>query len=110
MCEYDSTFAKIFQIFLAHLQKFCHIKVILQVNYTMKNLGQVELNKFYTICGIVEGASMKIKRRLLELGLTVGQKVRVLRRSLAGGVLLIEIRGYTLSLRRDIASLVEVEK
>lgn len=76
----------------------------------MQNLGQVQVNKFTTIIGIVEGAPIKIKRRLLELGLTAGQKVKVLRRSLAGGVLLIEVRGYTLSLRRESAKWIEVAK
>ncbi len=74
----------------------------------MKNLGQAEKGRFFEICGISKSASIKIKRRLLELGLTEGQKVRVCRRSLLGKVLLIEIRGYTLSLRRDIAGFVEV--
>ena len=76
----------------------------------MQNLGQVQVNKFTTIIGIVEDAPIKIKRRLLELGLTAGQKVKVLRRSLAGGVLLVEVRGYTLSLRRESAKWIEVAK
>ncbi len=81
-----------------------------KVNYTMTNLSQACAGKLQTIRGISGQAPLKIKRRLLELGLTIGQKVKVLRRSLAGGVLLIEVRGYTLSLRRDIASWLEVTK
>jgi Fe2+ transport system protein FeoA len=36
--------------------------------------------------------------RLLEMGLTPGTLVRVLRRSVFGGPLVVEVRGYVLSL------------
>ena len=59
------------------------------------------MGQYQTIVGLSCG-SEKIKRRLLELGFTRGEKVRVVRKSLLGKVRLVEIRGYTLSLRQDI--------
>ncbi len=44
--------------------------------------------------------------RLLEMGLTPGVHVKVLRIAAFGGPLDIEVRGYNLSLRRDEASAV----
>ena len=74
----------------------------------MENLSNVKLRKSYTIEGIATSLE-KIKRRLLELGLTKGQKVVVVRKSLLGKVFLIEIRGYTLSLRKSVAKVVIVK-
>ena len=48
----------------------------------------------------------KIRRRLLDLGFTSGERVRLARKSILGKVILIEIRGYTLSLQRKIANYV----
>ncbi len=46
------------------------------------------------------------KIRLLEMGLTPGVHVKVLRIAAFGGPLDIEVRGYNLSLRREEASAV----
>lgn len=74
----------------------------------MENLSNAKIKKIYQIEGI-STASEKIKRRLLELGLTKGQKVVVVRKSLLGKVFLIEIRGYTLSLRKSVAKVVIIK-
>ena len=44
--------------------------------------------------------------RLLEMGLTVGTHVQILRIAAFGGPLDVEVRGYQLSLRRDEAATV----
>lgn len=75
----------------------------------MENLGKVKVGVFYTIKGFSDKAPLKIKRRLLELGLTVGQSVRLVRKSLLGKAFLLQVRGYTLSLRRSLASFVMLE-
>lgn len=74
----------------------------------MENLAKARAGKYYEISAYEEKVSIKIKRRLLELGLTVGQKVKIVRKSLLGKAFLIEIRGYSLSMRRDLASFVLV--
>ena len=75
----------------------------------MENLTSAKINKFYIIDNISLLSSLKVKRRLLELGFTKGQKIKLLRKSLLGKAFLIEIRGYTLTLKKQIAALVEIK-
>jgi len=59
-------------------------------------------------CGYVHhliGAT-RGRLRLLEMGLTPGTHVKVMRAAAMGGPLDIQVRGYQLSLRRDEASAV----
>ena len=72
----------------------------------MLNLKDAKQRQFYTISGYAQQIPFKNKRRLLELGLTLGQKVRLLRKSLLKKAYLIEVRGYVLSLRSDLASFI----
>ena len=51
----------------------------------------------------------RLRRRLLELGLVPGVSVKLLRRAPMGDPLVIQVRGYDLSLRRAEAALVEVQ-
>ena len=74
----------------------------------MENLLQAKIGKPYRIAGF-ENAPVKIRRRLLELGLTKGQKIVLSRKSLLGKALLVDVRGYCLSLRSDVAKVVMVE-
>lgn len=69
----------------------------------MINLSNAKRNKSYVISGYEDSLSIKILRRLCDLGLTVGQTVKVSSRSLLKKALLIEVRGYLLSLKSDIA-------
>ncbi len=75
----------------------------------MGNLTSAKINKTYIIENISELTSLKIKRRLLELGFTKGQKIKLLRKSLLGKAYLIEIRGYTLTLKKQIATFIEIK-
>ena len=49
-----------------------------------------------------------VGERILEMGLTPGTEVRVLRRSLLGGVLQVKVRDTVLSLRRSQADQIDV--
>ncbi len=69
----------------------------------MLDLTQAKLNEKLYICGY-QNLSDKILRRLCDLGLTMGQSVRVKAKSLLKKALLIEIRDYELTLKSDIAS------
>jgi ferrous iron transport protein A len=48
--------------------------------------------------------------RLLEMGLTAGTPVQIVRRGLFGDPLQIEVRGYMLSVRRAQARRITVER
>ena len=76
----------------------------------MENLENAKRGVFYLIKGLSKIAPLKIKRRLMELGLFAGQKVRLIRKSLIGKAYLIEVRGYTLSIRKNLASFILLER
>lgn len=69
----------------------------------MINLSNAKCNKSYVISGYEDFLPTKILRRLCDLGLTAGQTVKVTSKSLLKKALLIEVRGYLLSLKADIA-------
>jgi len=48
-------------------------------------------------------------RRLLEMGLLPGTRVRVVRRAPLGDPIELRLRNYSLSIRREEAALIEVE-
>lgn len=75
----------------------------------MKMLCNLKIGQSARVVGINESASLKLRRRLLELGFTHGQVVKLERKSLLSHAFLVELRGYVLSIKREIASLVMVE-
>ena len=71
-----------------------------------------------TLDAVPPGSSARIRRltgdpalreRLVELGLTPGLVVRLLRRAPLGDPLEVQVRGYRLAIRADEAASVEVE-
>lgn len=72
----------------------------------MDNLLSAKKGRYFVVQGIDKSSPVKIKRRVLELGFTKGQKVRVVRKSLLGETYLVELRGYILTIRKDIAKLI----
>ena len=75
----------------------------------MEKLSEIKTGRYGKLVKIDEYLTPNIKRRMLELGLTNGQRVRVTRKSILNKVLLIEIRGYMLSIRKNIAGHIWVE-
>ena len=73
----------------------------------MKTLDKAEKNKIYKITGFC-GEKDKVYRRFLELGFSLGQRVKVLEKSLQKKVFLIEVRGYVLSVRTSLLQKIEV--
>jgi ferrous iron transport protein A len=53
--------------------------------------------------------AVPLMQRLLEMGLTRGTTVEVVRLAPLGDPMQIRLRGYYLSLRKAVASLIEVE-
>ena len=76
-------------------------------NY-VKTLDLAERNKSLKIVGCV-GAADGVTRRLLELGFTAGQRVKILATSIQKKVFLVEVRGYVLSVRASLLCRVQVE-
>ncbi len=60
--------------------------------------------------GKLETPSYEVRQRLLEMGLTKGIAVSVIRVAPMGDPIEIELRGYRLSLRRKEAQAVMIEK
>ena len=80
-------------------------------NFAIKNnmtLDKAKKGKSYTISGYL-GECDGVSRRFFELGLSVGEKVKIVATSLQKKVFLLEIRGYLLSVRSALLSRVEVK-
>ncbi len=74
----------------------------------MKTLDKAKKGECLKIVAFV-GEEDRIFRRFLELGFSRGEKVKVVFSSLANKVFLIEIRGYILSVRKDLLERVVVQ-
>ena len=55
------------------------------------------------------GAKGPIRRRLMDMGVTPGTAVKVIKVAPLGDPIEINIRGYELSLRKDEASQIEIQ-
>jgi ferrous iron transport protein A len=51
-----------------------------------------------------------IRRRLMEMGITVGTGIEAIRRAPLGDPLEVKIRGYMLSLRKEEAHAIEISQ
>lgn len=69
-------------------------------------LSEAEVGRSYSVVK-VEGPG-HVRRRLMDLGLLPGAKLKVLRLAPLGDPLEVEVKGYSLSIRRSEASYVEV--
>ena len=74
----------------------------------MLTLSEIKPNQTCTVVGFV-GEIDAVLRRLLELGLTVGTKVKVVATSLQKKVFLLQLKGYVLSIRTSILNKVAVK-
>ncbi|RLF16359.1 MAG: ferrous iron transport protein A [Thermoprotei archaeon] len=71
-------------------------------------LSEASVGRSYVVVK-VEGSGLT-RRRLLDLGLLPGVKLRVVRLAPLGDPMEIEVRGYNLSVRKSEASQVIVEE
>lgn len=73
----------------------------------MKTLKEVKIGETVKVTKISgQGA---VKRRIMDMGLTKGVEVYVRKVAPLGDPIEITVRGYELSLRKEDASMIEVE-
>ncbi len=74
-----------------------------------KNIGDLETGEKGRVTGFVKGATA-YREKLLAMGLTRGTEFTVERIAPLGDPVEINVRGFALSLRKDEASAIMVEK
>lgn len=70
---------------------------------TLKDLSPGEMGTVTSI-----GQSGQIKRRIMDMGITPGVLIKVIKRAPLGDPIEINVRGYELSLRKSEASQIEI--
>ena len=73
----------------------------------MKTLGEIKVGKTCRVIKVHgEGA---IRRRIMDMGITRGVEVKIIKAAPLGDPLEVTVRGYELSLRKADAAMIEVE-
>ena len=72
------------------------------------SLGELKVGESARVLAV--GGTRAVARRLLEMGLTDGTMVRILRLAPLGDPIELFLRGYHLTLRRDEARTVKVAR
>lgn len=72
---------------------------------TLENCKRKKTYKIIKITG-----ELKIKRRLLDLGFLIGEKIEILNISPLKKTFLISIKGYVLAIRNKSAKCLEIEE
>lgn len=72
----------------------------------MLTLDLLQLNKAMTVKSLSPNG---VTSKLVDMGIYPGKTVEIVFKAPFGGPIAIDLDGYTLSLRKDEASLVEVE-
>lgn len=73
----------------------------------MTTLNQAKKMKLYKIVGF-SSENDAVLRRFMELGFTVGEKIKIVATSLQKKVFLLELRGYLLSVRAELLHRIEI--
>lgn len=56
------------------------------------------------------GAEGAMKRRIMDMGVTPGVEIRVIKTAPLGDPIAVNVRGYELSLRKDEAARIRIEQ
>ena len=70
------------------------------------SLNCAKIGKTYHIESMCKNVDIKTKTRLFELGFLPNNEIKVLSRSISGGVMLVEINNTSLTIRKEQASCV----
>lgn len=73
------------------------------------NLSQIKKGNYCKVLYIDKTLNYNYKLRLLELGIVQDVVIKVAHVSLLGKVMLIELNGYTFSIRKDMAKYIMVK-
>ncbi len=75
----------------------------------MKLLSELKINK---VCKVVEiqTQNLQLRRRILDMGITPGVELVIVKTAPLGDPFEIKLRGYTLSLRKSDATGIVVEE
>lgn len=73
----------------------------------MKTLKELKVGESGKIVKV--GAVGDVKRRFMDMGITRGVTVKVIKIAPLGDPIEIEVRGYNLSVRKDDASKIDIE-
>ena len=74
----------------------------------MKTLDTLKPGENAVITG-TNGQNTSLRRRLLDMGLTLNTKVSLVREAPFGDPIELEVRGYSLTIRKSDAQLIEVK-
>ena len=74
----------------------------------MKTLDTLKPGENAVITGI-NGQNTSLRRRLLDMGLTLNTEVSLVREAPFGDPIELEVRGYSLTIRKSDAQLIEVK-
>lgn len=74
----------------------------------MLTLDQIDVNEKVRVTGI-EG-DRAVKRRIMDMGITKGAEVEIVRIAPLGDPIDVKVRGYQLSIRMEDASNIDVER
>ena len=92
------------KFFLNKVKKQCAFSKGACDKKTEFSLSNLKIGESGIILGYMDGLQQKVKRRLLELGFVKCARVRLENVSFLKEVLLVEVNGYLLSVRKNIAS------
>lgn len=75
---------------------------------TNPTLSDIKINE---CCKVIKiNGNENIKRRLLDMGICRNTHIEVIRKAIFNDPIIISLRGFKLTLRKDECDLIEVEK
>lgn len=75
----------------------------------MKTIENLKVGES-AVVSAVRGEGTSLRRRLLDMGITPNTKVTMVRSAPLGDPIELNVRGYSLTIRRSDAALVEVKE
>lgn len=72
-------------------------------------LDSLDVNTKAKIIGVSQSVDKSLRRRLLDMGITPGTTVEIVRKAPLGDPIELNLRDYFLTIRKADATLVEVE-
>ena len=74
----------------------------------MKTLNDAKLKETYVVSGL--GKKSLIRKRIIDMGVTIGTQIKVIKQAPLGDPIEVFLRGYHLALRKNEAKEIFVEE